>query len=597
MKFRTWILLAIVGLVSALGVAAALVLSALLARDARAELAADLQRAAAVFADLHFYRESLHRSQSQVVAQEPRLKAVLGSTDISRETIADVVQEIQRSAGADLLLLTDAEGRLVVDTSDPAAVGFDLTGLPVVSAALASGEAAGVWTQDERVLQVAARRVGIGEDIFGVIVLGKQYSGAIAETIRRQTGSVVALTLDGKVITTSSADELPGLLAALPEALASLPLGFHELTVGDHRLLVEQAPLPGYLGEKRLTFVVIRSLDQALSTLAALQRSIAALAGVALLLAVALASALARRLARPIDRLVEFTGELAADKLDARADLGGPVEVAQLGAAMNAMAGRLAESRKQLAAKERLEKELEIAAKIQTSILPRDLAIPHFEVAARMRPASEVGGDYYDVLPGPDGCWVGIGDVAGHGLTAGVVMLMVQSLTAVLVDQNPDATPSRLIQPLNRMLFGNVRHRLAQDEHVTLTLLRLDHDGRVRFSGAHEDIIVCRAAGGSCELVETPGTWLGVIEDIGPAAFDSELTLKPGDVMVLYSDGLTEAVGEKRQQFGLKRACGIVEALRGRSVQEIVDGLFHAVDAFSPAQKDDITVVVLRYKG
>jgi sigma-B regulation protein RsbU (phosphoserine phosphatase) len=532
-----------------------------------------------------------------VVAQEPRLKAVLGSSDISRETVADVVLELQRTAGADLLLLTDAQGRLVVDTSALADFGFDMTGLPVIAGALASGESAGVWTQDDRVLQVAARRVGIGEDIFGVIVLGKLYSGAIAETIRRQTGSVVAIALDGRIVTTSSADELPGLLSALPAALPSLDPGMQETTVAGHRLLIEQAPLPGYHGDKKLTFVVIRSLDEALSTLDALQRTIAGLAVAALLLAVVLAFALARRLARPIDRLVQFTGELAADKLDARADLGGPVEVAQLGAAMNAMADRIAASRKQLAAKERLEKELEIAARIQTSILPRDLAIPGFEIAARMRPASEVGGDYYDVLPAPDGCWVGIGDVAGHGLTAGVVMLMVQSLTAVLVDQNPDATPSKLIQPLNRMLFGNVRHRLAQDEHVTLTLLRIGDDGRVRFAGAHEDIIVCRAAGGPCELIPTPGTWLGVIEDIGPAAFDSELSLTPGDLMILYSDGLTEAIGDKRQQFGLKRACGIIEALRGRPVQEIVDGLFHAVDAFSLEQKDDITVVVLRYRG
>lgn len=597
MKFRTWILLAIVGLVTALGLAALLVLSTLLERDARQDLAVDLGRAVAVFADLHDYRDSLYRSQSEVVAQEPRLKAVLGSEEISRETVVDVVHELQRSSGADLILLTDEAGRLIVDTSAPGAADFDLTGLPLVAATLADGAAGGVWTQDDRVYQVVGRRVGIGKTIFGALLFGDLISGDVAETVRRQTGSFVAIALDGQLVASSSEGELPGLASALPDALPTLPMGAHELVLAGHRVLLEQAPLPGYDGDRRLSFVVIGSLDHALATLTSLRRTIAALAAVALLLAGLLATVLARRLARPLDRLVAFTAEIAADRLDARADLAGPIEVAQLGAAMNTMAARLAESRIQLAVQQRLEKELEIAARIQTSILPRDLAVTGFEIAAFMRPASEVGGDYYDVFPVPGGCWIGIGDVAGHGLTAGVVMLMVQSLTAVLVDQHPGATPARLLPPLNRLLFNNVRARLGQDEHVTLTLLRFDHDGRVRFAGAHEDIVVCRAAGGPCERIPTPGTWLAVVDDIAPATQDSELSLQPGDTVILYSDGVTEAMSASRQQFGIDRVAAIVERMRDRPSQEICDAIVAAVDAFAVRQTDDITAMVLRYVG
>src|SRR4029078_13210337 len=115
-------------------------------------------------------------------------------------------------------------------------------------------------------------------------------------------------------------------------------------------------------------------------------------------------------------------------------------------------------SRDERAQKERLEGELEIARRLQTSILPRTLEAPGLRLAATMIPASEVGGDYYDLLPLPGGCWIGVGDVAGHGLSAGMVMLMVQCIVAALVRERPDARPSELVMRLNDVLYENVRH-------------------------------------------------------------------------------------------------------------------------------------------
>jgi hypothetical protein len=88
-----------------------------------------------------------------------------------------------------------------------------------------------------------------------------------------------------------------------------------------------------------------------------------------------------------------------------------------------------------------LEKELEIGARIQTCILPAAIEVPGLSVSARMIPASEVGGDYYGVFPTHDGAWIGIGVVAGHGLTSGLVMLMMQSAVAALGRARPDALP------------------------------------------------------------------------------------------------------------------------------------------------------------
>ena len=135
----------------------------------------------------------------------------------------------------------------------------------------------------------------------------------------------------------------------------------------------------------------------------------------------------------------------------------------------------------------------------------RHEASPGLEIAAAMHAATEVGGDYYDVVPVDDGCWLGIGDVAGHGLGTGLVMLMMQSGIGALARKMPDAAPRDLLLALNTMLVENVRERLGQREHATLTLIRYRRDGSLTFAGAHEEMLIRRAATGRCERIETPG--------------------------------------------------------------------------------------------
>ncbi|HEY0136822.1 MAG TPA: SpoIIE family protein phosphatase [Nannocystis sp.] len=595
MKLRTTLLLGMLALVAALVAATVLVLSVVLEREARRQIVGDLERAEAVFADLHALRQSLYRSESLTVAQEPRLKAVLGTSDIDRATIVDVATEMQKAGGADLFLLTDGAGRLIVDTAEPNTQNVELGELPLVRAALADGDAGGVWTQAQRVFQVHARRLAFGDEVVGALVLGHRLDERVIRTVQRQTGSGVVLVLDGVAVDHALAD--PALAAAVAPLASELGDGVHERTLLDDRYLVRRARLPGYAGDRALGVVFIESLDDALATSRALTRWISVLAALALVLAAGLAWAIARRLSRPVVELVEFTRNIAAGALEARAPLRGPVEVQALAAAMNHMAGDLAAARLDLAAKERLEQELEIARRIQTSILPRHIIAPGMQLDARMRPASEVGGDYYDILPVVDGCWLGIGDVAGHGLTAGLVMLMVQSLIAMLVQERPGARPSELLPALNMMLYKNIRERLSQDEHVTLTLLRVLADGQVYFAGAHEDIVVCRAASGRCERIETPGTWLGVVAEIGPPGPDGQLRLAPGDLMLLYTDGVTEAMSTRREQFGMDRLCAALEQVRERPVGEICDHLMGVVAGWTAVQRDDVTLLVLRHTG
>jgi PAS domain S-box-containing protein len=243
--------------------------------------------------------------------------------------------------------------------------------------------------------------------------------------------------------------------------------------------------------------------------------------------------------------------------------------------------------------------ELAIARRVQTSILPRNLDVAGLEIAAKMIPAEDVGGDYYDVLPTANGAWIGIGDVAGHGLDAGLVMLMVQAAAATLSRTRASATPRDILSTLNEILYDNIRVRLRSDAHVTFTMCRFHIDGTLLFAGAHEDIIVVRAADGLVELLRPPGTWLGARQDIRRVTVDASLKLDIGDVVVLYTDGLTEARNRKRVQFDIERLCESVKARRNESVEAIRDGVFADVEEWSKGiqQDDDRTIVVMRYIG
>jgi serine phosphatase RsbU (regulator of sigma subunit) len=254
-------------------------------------------------------------------------------------------------------------------------------------------------------------------------------------------------------------------------------------------------------------------------------------------------------------------------------------------------------TRRQIAERQRLEKEMEIAARIQTSILPRDVVVPGLEIAARMLPATEVGGDYYDVIPVEGGCWIGIGDVAGHGLRTGLVMLMIQSGVGTLARRMPDASPRDLVLALNAMLVDNVRARLGQDEHATLTLFRYARDGRLTFAGGHEQALVCRAATGRCDRLATPGPWVGAKRDIEAGTPDSQARLEDGDLLVLYTDGVIEAGSPTHGQFGIERLAAEIELRPQAPAAEIRDAIIGAVERFAPALDDDVTVLVARFRA
>ncbi|HVH43746.1 MAG TPA: SpoIIE family protein phosphatase, partial [Labilithrix sp.] len=340
------------------------------------------------------------------------------------------------------------------------------------------------------------------------------------------------------------------------------------------------------VGMTRVAF----SLERENSVLARTRRDLAVGGAIVMVVTAALLIALTRnRLVRPLMGLVEVAKHIEQGDLKERAPERGDAEIATLARAFNNMGDAIAERER------KLRRELQVAADLQLSILPKDAKIVGAQVAASMKPTTEVGGDYYDIIPTADGAWIGIGDVSGHGLEAGVIMLMIQSAVSALVACKPDASPVEVECAVNRVLYENIRDRMGLRDHATLSILRYSNDGTVRFAGAHEDLIVYRAATRSIETFETPGTWVGVRGDISKVTVESKLVLAADDVLVLYTDGVTEAMREG-EQFGFQRLVEIVKRSARGAAHEVRESILGAVAEWTAVPSDDVSVVVLRQR-
>jgi serine phosphatase RsbU (regulator of sigma subunit) len=167
---------------------------------------------------------------------------------------------------------------------------------------------------------------------------------------------------------------------------------------------------------------------------------------------------------------------------------------------------------------------------------------------------------------------------------------------ASLVAREATAAPKDVVCVLNEVLFDNVRNRLRRDSHATLTILRYEQTGEVVYAGAHEDIIVCRKANGRSEAVATPGTWVGGRRDIRHATENSKLQLRVGDVMLLYSDGVTELRNQAGELFGFERLCREFERVHDQPVSKIQEHLLFTIGEWGLAD-DDVTLLIARYVG
>jgi sigma-B regulation protein RsbU (phosphoserine phosphatase) len=272
------------------------------------------------------------------------------------------------------------------------------------------------------------------------------------------------------------------------------------------------------------------------------------------------------------------------------------LELAQANHEINQLLGKLKQENTRMGA------ELDISRRIQQMVLPSEEELDNLtdmEIACFMEPADEVGGDYYDILPSEDGLTIGIGDVTGHGLESGVLMLMVQMAVRTLLTRNI-TDPKTFMDILNRAVFGNIQ-RMKIDKNLTLTVLSYQRkSGIVHAIGQHEEILVVRA-NAQVERIDTfpLGFMLGIVVDISDFLSNMQIQLAPGDGVVLYTDGITEAMNPARVQYGVERLSELVSCYWHEPAKEIRRKVIEDVYAHIEGGKlfDDVTLIILKRKS
>ncbi|EIJ43703.1 serine phosphatase RsbU, regulator of sigma subunit [Beggiatoa alba B18LD] len=247
----------------------------------------------------------------------------------------------------------------------------------------------------------------------------------------------------------------------------------------------------------------------------------------------------------------------------------------------------------------RMSTELAITREIQHMVLPRleELEqVAELEIAVFMEAATEVGGDYYDVLQHQNYVKIGIGDVTGHGLESGVLMLMVQTAIRTLQMSNIN-DPKLFLSILNQVIYRNVQ-RMNSDKNLTLSVLDYA-DGKVLLSGQHE-IVLWVKDNGEIERIDTfeLGFILGIEPDIGAWVNQREIDLKAGEGLVLYTDGITEARNLEKQLYGIERLCRLITQYwtTSRHVEQIKQAIIDDLYQYLEGQplKDDVTLIILK---
>jgi serine phosphatase RsbU (regulator of sigma subunit) len=176
-------------------------------------------------------------------------------------------------------------------------------------------------------------------------------------------------------------------------------------------------------------------------------------------------------------------------------------------------------------------------------------------------------------------------------------MMMVQTGVSTLVRAQPTGRPADVIKTMNRVLYENIHDRLETERHMTLSLLRYDGGGSFRVAGAHMDAVVWRAATQTTEMLKTLGTFLAISDDIDHVNVEQEWKLQPGDLMILLTDGVTEAEDAAGKPFGYEGVVEVLEPRASKPVRDIQAALLDAVTRHSPVLADDCTILVLRYVG
>jgi sigma-B regulation protein RsbU (phosphoserine phosphatase) len=246
---------------------------------------------------------------------------------------------------------------------------------------------------------------------------------------------------------------------------------------------------------------------------------------------------------------------------------------------------------KESADRARLQQELKVAHEIQASFLPEgNPDIPGCDVASLWQAARQVSGDFYDFLARSDGSWgIVIADVAGKGVPAALFMALSRTILRTVGFNRRD--PGDVLTRVNEII------NIDAESDLFVTVFYAIWDPKTKVisfaNGGHNPSILMNKKG-ETRLLKAPGIALGVLPDVNITTHT--VLLERGDTLIMYTDGVTEAINEDYDEFGLERLCLTVRAARGRNAQAIVQAISDGIHdhAGDTPQFDDVTLVVLK---
>jgi serine phosphatase RsbU (regulator of sigma subunit)/anti-sigma regulatory factor (Ser/Thr protein kinase)/transposase len=309
---------------------------------------------------------------------------------------------------------------------------------------------------------------------------------------------------------------------------------------------------------------------------------------------------LSRIFIKPFQKILEGVHAMSLGDLTAKIDVESQDEFGQLASIFNDMTSKIQDSQKGMVETERMQKEMQVAQEIQHTLLPSEFPqIEGYEIGATYRAAKEVGGDYYDFFwVDPTTLGIVVADVSGKGVPGSLVMTMIR--TAMRLESRDNRSSSSVLAKVNQHVTADMKRGMF----VTMFYIILDSRNRsINFSSAgHNPMILYRGKTKEVYFLKPKGFPVGIDlpeEDMFVKNLVlQKVSLEKNDMLVIYTDGITEAMNPESEQFGEDRLINVIKENSHLTPAEFVEKLNEAIAQFTRGaeQNDDITIVAIKEK-
>lgn len=314
-------------------------------------------------------------------------------------------------------------------------------------------------------------------------------------------------------------------------------------------------------------------------------------------LGILIAFLFASRIVQPIKKLTVSALNISKGRFGQVININSKDEVGTLAKSFNKMSLELKAATDQLVQKERLAKEIELASKIQDEFLPKQIpSIGNLEIHAAVIPADAVGGDCYDFIELPDDKLLFyIGDVTGHGVSAGLITAIANSLIYSLSFTTEGNDPREISLALNKVLRAKTR----PDMFITIFIAIWDaKTNMLTYTPCgHEPTYVFKKDADVVQMLKKEGIALGMVDHVDKMLKKESIRIDSGDVIIQYTDGIPEAWNSEKQMYGFQRLEeSMKKHIHKATAKEIYDGILEDVYKFMAGypQADDVTLVVMK---